>query len=120
MPPFEEMQVESDTLCVLYDRDTGKIALTHRVITLAGGEVRDQASIETAARDLAAGRGRDVAALEALHTGGDTMDQPGVYSVKVRTGELLFQTFEEAGIDLGIDIDIGLGGLGRVSGGGVP
>lgn len=83
--PGESLQVASDTLCVLFDRRTGTIAFTHRVITLTGGETRDQAAIEATAREPAARGGEDVTALNALHVAGDAMRELGLYSVNVDT-----------------------------------
>ncbi len=120
--PGESLDVESDTLCILFDRLTGTIASTHRVITLTGGEAPDQAGIEATARELAVRRGRDVIALDALHVAGHAMDQIGVYTVKVDTRELVFQTLKDAGID--IDLGGTLSGVlgapvGGILGGGL-
>jgi hypothetical protein len=54
-------------VCVLYDPRDGRIAHTHRSETYRGGKKKTENEMASRARECAARRGWDTAALEILH-----------------------------------------------------
>jgi hypothetical protein len=84
-----EMHVDYESVCVLFDPGTGRIAHTHRVVTLQGAERASEADVEARAREAAKQLGRDLPDTEVLHLGGDAMREPGIYSVDPESRSLV-------------------------------
>jgi hypothetical protein len=86
----ERVQVEKETMVVLYDPGTGKIAHVHHVVTTRGGRHPDGPEIERAAQEHAqeAASRRGVARpkkLSALHVDPRSFELNVPYKVDTKT-----------------------------------
>ena len=70
-------QVRSIKCCVLFDPADGKIAHTHRIVTMDGAEETPAHLLEERVRHLAKGLGLNLASLELMHVDANDL-QPGV------------------------------------------
>jgi hypothetical protein len=75
------VEVESESTCVLYDPRTGQVMHSHQVLTLKGGERPSEKDVEFRARAAARAAGRDLPELHTLHVVGRPMREPGDYVV---------------------------------------
>ena len=93
-------EVEADSTCVIYERGTGRIRHTHRVVTLRGGQRRDEEELVREAREqfrLAGGEGGEE--LNDLVVDSGALDMPGIVSVEPTTGELMSRPHTEPLLD---------------------
>ena len=72
----EAVAVSSERLCVVYERSSGEIVHTHRVVTLEGGREPDEDEMAAYAVSLASRRRGSEDGLETLHVASDAL-QPG-------------------------------------------
>ena len=68
--------VISERLCVVYERSSGEIVHTHRVVTLEGGHEPSDDEMAAYAVSLASRRRGSTERLETLHVASDAL-QPG-------------------------------------------
>lgn len=87
-PNVGEIQVEADSVCVLFDSSTGDVRHIHRVVTLPGGERLSKETIEQRARSLAKQAGTEVDRLEAIHVKPKAVEVQGCFRVNLRSRKL--------------------------------
>jgi hypothetical protein len=88
--------VVAETVCVVFDGDTGDVAHLHRIVTLQGGRQPSPAEAEAQARDLttrlaAANRlpAPPPARLDVLQVDPAAIDDNGVYRVDLAARRLV-------------------------------
>ena len=74
-------KIEHESVCVLYDPETGTISHTHRAVTMTGGKQPTHAEIESAALSIAGRMGKDTSRLRLLHADAAVFASRGVYRV---------------------------------------
>lgn len=84
---MEEIDVESESACVVYEAKTGRVVHLHRVITLRGGRAPRREEIEARALELAGKR--TAAALKALHVEPASVDGVGDLKVNLKALKLI-------------------------------
>ena len=78
----------SNKVCVLYHRNDGCVAHTHRVLIIPGGRDVTDEEVETRARDMAKLAGHDITSLRTLQVPGKQHDGASHYQVDVATNKL--------------------------------
>jgi hypothetical protein len=85
----QDIELESDHACAVYDAKTGRIEHVHRVITLKGGKTPERTEIEARAIEMATRNGRAASQLKTLLVSADKLHEGARYKVDLKTGSLI-------------------------------